>query len=213
MEYQTFPSGPIETNVYVLYTASGEAAIVDPVLFSDAMNRWIAGKKLSVKAVLLTHAHADHNYEAEKTAAFFKVPVFLHPGAEKIRDFFENSCVKLGFARKTMLTGYQPLEDGRQIALGPETLTAITTPGHTPCGVAFECANLLVTGDVLFQGGIGRYDLPGASLPLLYQSLKKIMALKGDRVVLPGHGPSTTLEEERASNPYLQAVSGGRKWE
>ena len=86
-----------------------------------------------------------------------------------------------------------------------------STPGHSPCGISLVGGELVVTGDVLFQGSVGRYDLPFASLPQLYTSLKKLAALPDQLIILPGHGEVSTIGAEKAENPYLRTVPGGKE--
>jgi hydroxyacylglutathione hydrolase len=203
MKYQRFILGPLETNGYVLWDPSGEAALVDPVVPAAEIFEFLDKGKLSVRAILITHSHVDHLHGAEEAARRFDVPIYMHSAAEKLREFYEESCVWLGFEPRPMPKGYLPADKTESIRLGEEELRFITTPGHSPCGISLAAGAFVVTGDLLFKGCIGRYDLPFASLPLLYQSLKKIKTLSPALEVLPGHGPLTTLDLELRTNEYL----------
>ena len=206
MNYRCFVLGPIETNSFVINSDNGAAALVDPVELSTGMIDYISREKLSIKAVLITHSHVDHIHAAGEAASRFKAPLYMHSGAEKLRSFYRESCDRLGFARNEMPPDYLPADRAAPLLLGTHEIRFITTPGHSPCGISLLADTFVITGDLLFQGDIGRYDLPFSSLPVLYNSLKKIKALDPSLAVLPGHGPLTTLAEELEHNEYLRKL-------
>jgi glyoxylase-like metal-dependent hydrolase (beta-lactamase superfamily II) len=199
----TFPSGPIETNMYLAYSSDGDAALIDPVDLTDALLEFIGKLNLKIGAMLITHTHVDHMHAAALAVERFGVPLYMHGAAEKMREFYEDSCEMLDFPKNSIPKAYIACDKMEKISFGGAELSVITSPGHSPCGLMFYCENFLISGDTLFKGSIGRYDLLLASLPLLYQSLKKLNAFPDDLTVYPGHGPSTTLGYERKNNPYF----------
>jgi glyoxylase-like metal-dependent hydrolase (beta-lactamase superfamily II) len=206
MHYKKFVLGPLETNSYVLY-AGTDAYIIDPVVLAEEMGTFIQQEGLKVQAIIATHSHVDHIYDARETADYHHVPVYMNNGAEKLRDIFADSCLMLGFESKEMVRDYKNLDAGTQITLGEERLEVLQTPGHSPCGISLRTADILVTGDLLFKGSIGRYDLPHASMVVLYNSLKKVKALPDSLKILPGHGPESELGEEKRTNEFLITVN------
>jgi hydroxyacylglutathione hydrolase len=206
MNYERFVLGPIETNSYLLFSPDRQAAIVDPVEISAEMAESIGRQRLEVKFILVTHSHVDHVHAAGELSDRFKAPIIMHSGAEKMRPFYRESCAMLGFPVNDLPSDYIAADKTGSVSLGDETLSILTTPGHSPCGISFAAGSLVVTGDLLFKGTIGRYDLPFASLAVLYNSLKKIKALPPGLAVLPGHGPVSTLKSELRFNEYLRKI-------
>jgi hydroxyacylglutathione hydrolase len=206
VQYKRFVLGPLETKSYVVHDGHGEAVLVDPAAYDNGQMAYLKKQGLRVSAILITHSHVDHVYGAAEAASALQAPIYMHEAAEQLRGFYGESCTLLGYPKNELPRDYRPLGDVESVPVGAETLGVIRTPGHSSCGVSFLADGFLLTGDLLFQGSIGRYDLPGASLPALYHSLKKIKKLKGPLAVLPGHGPETTLETELRSNEYLMTV-------
>jgi len=198
-----FPAGPIETNMYLVYAEQGDAALIDPVELTDKLLEFISRSKLKIGAILITHTHVDHMHAASLAVEKFNVPIYMHSAAEKMRQFYEETCEMLDFPRNTIPNDYIACDKLEKIAFGDAELSILTSPGHSPCGLMFYCDKFLISGDLLFKGSIGRYDLHLASLPLLYQSLKKLSSFPDELVIYPGHGPSTTLGFERKNNPYF----------
>jgi glyoxylase-like metal-dependent hydrolase (beta-lactamase superfamily II) len=132
----------------------------------------------------------------------------MHEKAEVLRPFFRASCEMHGFAEKEMLEKYTPLNRMEFLQVGKEKLRILLTPGHSLCGVSLASDTFVITGDTLFKGDMGRYDLPGSSLPQLYASLKKLAALPDDLDVLPGHLELSTLALEKRENEYLKTAFG-----
>lgn len=206
MQYQRFILGPIETNAYVLYNARGAAVVVDPVVRDEAMEAFILGSGLKVESIFITHAHLDHCYDAQSWAGLYKAPVYMNRKAEMLRHFFKDSCDKFGVPVREMIRDYKPAEGMSFLPVGTDMLRVLATPGHSSCSLSLVSDSFVVTGDVLFKGDIGRYDLPGAGLVQLYASLKKLAALPENLAVLPGHGEESTIAAERAGNEYLRTA-------
>ncbi len=213
-----FPAGSFGTNCYVLAAAAGEQCLViDPG--QDAvgpLEEMLARHRLTPAAVLLTHGHLDHTWSVAPVCGARDIPAYIHPAD---RAMLADPAVGVGPQIGRMIAGLtftepddvRPLPDDGRLALLGLDLAVSLAPGHTPGSVTFGTADggpddvpLLLSGDVLFAGSIGRTDLPGGSYEAMLQSLARvILPLADQTLVLSGHGPATTIGRERASNPYL----------
>jgi len=216
-----FPAGPPATNCWVVAPGTGEQCIViDPGIDAEQpLEEVLREHRLQPVAVLLTHGHFDHTFAVVPVCGAHGVAAYVHPAD---RAQITDPWGGMGIPRSTPLFGRlefaEPddvieLADGQAISLAGLDLTASLAPGHTPGSVVFGLAApeapMLFCGDVLFAGSIGRVDLPGGSEADMLASLSQvILPLPDDTVVLPGHGPSTTIGTERSSNPYLQLATG-----
>ncbi|WP_123039333.1 MBL fold metallo-hydrolase [Cohnella candidum] len=208
MTFQTFTLGPLGTNAYVVTDAGRTRAIViDPGTPDAALIRRLDG--FQVEAILLTHAHFDHIGGVEEVRRRFGCPVFIH-SAEKdwLTDPAKNGSLR--WPEATPPIAGQPadrlLADGDELELLGETFKVLHTPGHSPGSVSFLCGDLLFAGDALFRRSVGRTDLPGGNSGQLERSIReKLYTLAEDVLVLPGHGPDTTIGEEKRENPYVRA--------
>ncbi|MCB1109749.1 MAG: MBL fold metallo-hydrolase [Chlamydiia bacterium] len=196
-QVQCFPSGPFETNAYLLScTETGKGVFIDPAPGSfDALTQAAGGIK--IEAILLTHSHWDHIGDLKKVKGSFGIPVYVHPKDREnvIRPGSD------GVPLMTKIEGVDPeyeLKEGQILKVGHLELKVIETPGHTPGGVCFylEKEKILFSGDTLFKGAIGNLSLPTANRPDMWKSLEKLEKLPPDTVVYPGHGPSTTIGDE-----------------
>jgi glyoxylase-like metal-dependent hydrolase (beta-lactamase superfamily II) len=194
--------------------------VVDPgVGVADRLDEVFADNDLQPVAVLITHGHIDHTFSVAPVCGAKGIPAYIHPAdAELLADPAKGLSADL-----TQLFGgrlpyaepddVKPLRDGEVMTLGGLKITVDHAPGHTGGSVMFrlpdESGDLLLSGDVLFSGSIGRTDLPGGDHLAMLRSLKeKVLPLADETVVKPGHGPSTTIGRERAANPYLREVAG-----
>ena len=210
MERLTLQVGGFEVNCSIL-VENGKAWIVDPGQEPDRIIDTLAKKGLEPAAVLLTHAHFDHIGAIPGLLEKFPdLPVYVH---EKDAPMFGHPLNQLppeypSFAKPKNLKSLEGLGS-------LEGLEVIETPGHTPGGVCYHFPNfqtsqtskplhLLLSGDTLFAGSVGRTDLPGGDMATLMDSLKKLTALPDDTLVIPGHGPHTTIAAEKLGNPFLQ---------
>lgn len=201
MKIKRIPAGMLGTNCYLLMDeTTGETAVIDPGGDADILISAIKEAGAKVKYILLTHGHFDHTGAVMALKNKYAVPVYI---SRKDYDMI-----------KTDTSGLYVLQDddgkidfsdsGSVFYLGELNVTTIETPGHTPGGLCFYAENVLMCGDTLFEGSVGRTDFPGADHRTLINSIKsKLMKLPDDTVVLPGHGGSTTIGNERNSNPYL----------
>ena len=211
-----FPAGVFGTNCYVLASAPGaECVVIDPGMDAvDPLHDVLSEHDLKPVAVVLTHGHLDHTFSVVPVCSGYDIAAYIHPDdgpmlADPVRWH--------GPALGAIVAGMpipEPedlrfLTDGVQLDLAGVALTPRHSPGHTLGSTVFELALEdgpgLLSGDLLFAGSIGRVDLPGGSMSQMTASLARVvLPLDDATVVLPGHGPVTTIGRERATNPYLQ---------
>lgn len=223
MLVEAFAAGVFETNCYVVASAPGEPCIVvDPGQDAeDGLREVIARHKLTPVAVLLTHGHMDHMWSVTPVCDGDDIPAWIHPEDRfMLADPFK-AVGPMGAQLAQMYPGLEfreprsveVLADGADLELAGLRLTVDHTPGHTRGSVVFRSATeddrpFLIAGDTLFQGSIGRTDLPGGSTEEMMASLRdKILTLPDDTAVLPGHGPMTTVGQERDSNPFVRGLT------
>jgi glyoxylase-like metal-dependent hydrolase (beta-lactamase superfamily II) len=212
-----FPSAGTDTNCWVVAPAAGEQCIViDPGFgVTERLDEVIAEHRLHPVAVLLTHGHFDHTFSVLPVCQARDVPAYIHPADRRqLADPWSGLGVPRGTPLFGNLTFAEPddvreLASSDKIAIAGLDIAVTHAPGHSAGSVVFglsgDDAPLLFAGDVLFAGSIGRTDLPGGSMAEMLQSLREvILPLDDATVVHPGHGPSTSIERERATNPYLQ---------
>ncbi|MET7968043.1 MBL fold metallo-hydrolase [Micromonospora sp. NPDC005305] len=226
MLFAGFPADAFGTNCYVVATAPGEqCVVVDPGIgVLDRLDAVLAEHRLHPAAVLLTHGHLDHTFSVAPVCGARGIPAYVHP---EDRELLADPAKALSMDLTQLFGGRLPyaepedvaeLTDGATLSLAGLEITVDHAPGHTGGSVLFrmpgagspwEADEICLSGDVLFAGSIGRTDLPGGSMPRMLASLReKVLPLADDTVVLPGHGPQTTIGRERATNPYLVEVSG-----
>jgi hydroxyacylglutathione hydrolase len=210
-QVHTVVVGPFEVNCYLLWNPqTSDGVIIDPGAEAEAIAEEIDEFNFTPKAILLTHGHGDHIAAVSDLKKIFDIPLYVGKGEEhlladpgaNISAFFDHPII----APKPDFS----VEDEQLIVPGGIELLVLSTPGHTSAGVCYleESAGRLFCGDTLFAGSIGRTDLSGGDYEQLIQSIqRKILALPDNVLVLPGHGPQTTVGTERATNPFL---IGGR---
>jgi hydroxyacylglutathione hydrolase len=221
-----FPAGPWGTNCYVVAPAAGEqCVIVDPGKDAvDGIEEAVREHGLSPVAVLLTHGHIDHVWSVVPVCGARGIPAYLHPDdrgmlTDPLSGISEQTRQALASMTNDRLPASEPddvrpLTDGMVLEIAGLSLVVEHAPGHTRGSVMFRRAGelgvppLLLSGDVLFEGSIGRTDLPGGDHAAMLRSLStKVLPLADDTVVLPGHGETTTVGHERLTNPYLTAIA------
>jgi hydroxyacylglutathione hydrolase len=205
MKYELVIVGALETNCYLVYCEETRAcAVIDPGADPEKIISAIADLELKPVIVLNTHGHVDHIGGNSDIVGKYRVPLAMHAadtGMLQVSDYIELSLL-LG-ARNSPPPD-RLLAEGDEIAVGRITLRVMHIPGHTAGSVGFVAAGVLFSGDTLFCGGVGRTDLPGGSWKDLEKSIReRILTLPEETIVLPGHGPWTTVEQERDSNPFL----------
>lgn len=199
--------GVCATNCYFLYKeGKSEAIVVDPADRGADIYHALRQKGFEVTAILLTHGHFDHIYGVEKLRELSGAKVYVLE-AEKVlcRDAFVN--ISANFGRKITLVPDEWLQDGQELVLADIPLKVIAVPGHTIGSACYyiEEANLLVSGDTLFESSVGRTDLPTGNMSKLIRSIKeKLFILPEETKVYPGHGDITTIGDEKKYNPFCQ---------
>jgi glyoxylase-like metal-dependent hydrolase (beta-lactamase superfamily II) len=220
-----FPADVFGTNCYVVAAGPGEQClVVDPGIgVLDQLDEVIAENRLHPAAVLLTHGHLDHTFSVAPVCGARGITAYVHPAD---REMLADPAKGLSMDLSQLFGGKLPysepadvaeLVDGETLVLAGIEVTVDHAPGHTGGSVLFrlpgadtswDAEQICLSGDVLFAGSIGRTDLPGGDTATMMASLReKILPLTDDTVVLPGHGPATTIGRERASNPYLRDLS------
>jgi len=210
----TIPVGPLQANCYLVYSPeSREALVVDPGDEGETILREIQRLRLEPVMIINTHGHGDHIGANGFIQERFHIPLAIHAGdAPMLTDPAANLSALMGRPIVSPPAD-RILKDDDTIPFAGGAVEVLPTPGHSPGGISLRSGSHLLTGDALFKGSIGRTDLPGASLEQLLEGIRRhILPLPDDVIVYPGHGPSTTVGEERRTNPFLQGVDR-RAWE
>ncbi|MGV9796844.1 MBL fold metallo-hydrolase [Mycobacterium sp. NPDC003449] len=211
-----FPAGMLACNCYVLAERPGaDAIVVDPGQRAmGPLRRILDENRLTPAAVLLTHGHIDHIWSAQKVADTYGCPAYIHPEdrfmlTDPIRGFgprLAQRAFGVLFSEPKQLVELD--RDGAALEFGGVSVTVDHTPGHTRGSVVLRVAGSVFTGDTLFRSSVGRTDLPGGSgRDLLGSIVTKLLVLDDDTVVLPGHGPKSTIGHERRTNPFLEGLT------
>jgi glyoxylase-like metal-dependent hydrolase (beta-lactamase superfamily II) len=207
MIHEILPVGMLQCNCSILGDeASGEAIVVDPGDDIPRILAILAHHKLTVKQILITHAHIDHIAGAARLKAVTGAPILYNQFDLPLIKMMDIQAGWLGVATPEVRPPDDTLEDGRVIAISGITGNILHTPGHTQGSVCLHLPekNLVLAGDTLFAGSVGRTDLPGGDGRTLIRSIhEKLLTLPDSTVVVPGHGPNTTIGAERESNPFL----------
>jgi len=204
MNCEIIPVGPFDTNCVMLWEKPCEAWLVDPGGSAEALFNFMARHGIQPAGIVLTHGHCDHIGALDAVLEAFPVPVWMRGADAKWAFLPVNSipgCYPAPPSRPAALA-----EIPAELALGGIAARVVSTPGHTPGSVClyFPGDGLLLTGDTLFAGSVGRTDLPGGDTAALMESLRGLSELPAPTLVIPGHGPTTTLREEMESNPHLE---------
>ena len=204
----TFPVGPLECNCTVLGDeASGEAMVVDPGDNIPQILALLQKHKLQLKQIVVTHGHIDHVGGALRLKKATGAPIILNQNDLPQLEMMDVQAGWLGIEPPDVAPPDASAEDGMMVGIAGHAAQVLFTPGHTQGSICLHFApeSLLLAGDTLFAGSIGRTDLPGGDSRLILRSLhERVLTLPGATRVIPGHGPATTIGEERESNPYLQ---------
>jgi hydroxyacylglutathione hydrolase len=202
--------GPFQENCYVIGDEStGEGAVVDPGDEATRISLAVEQTGLEVGQIIVTHAHIDHVGAVAALVDEYSCPVLMHAEAEPMLNQLPTQALMMGLRFGKVPAVDRHIEDDEVLEVGDLRLRALYTPGHAPGHLAFylEREGFLLSGDALFAGSVGRTDLPGGSIEVLMRSInERLLALPDETRVLPGHGPQTTVGDERRYNPFL----GGR---
>lgn len=209
---RNFVFSPIHENTYVLYNDSKECIIIDPGCYFDDEKQqlldYVKKTGLVAKLLLNTHCHLDHVFGNKFVHETFGLTLHLHTNEQKMLEMAPASGLMWGMPFDNYQGNFIFIKEGDVLRLGDDELKVIEAPGHSPGHVCFYCEKqgFIIGGDVLFQGSIGRTDLPGGSFDTLIKSIKtKLFPLPDETIVYSGHGEPTTIGEEKMYNPYLKA--------
>lgn len=188
--------------------------IIDPGADFKAITEYIFDEKLEPEFILNTHGHYDHIGAVPELVDFYEIPFFLHKDDEFIATDPEKNMSSLLGSNTLSLRTYKLIDDNDIKNFSSLDIEVYEMPGHTPGGISIKTGNYLFTGDLLFRGGVGRTDLPGGNSGQISRSLKKIREFDSSLIVNPGHGATTTMENEIANNYYLSDdfLEGGADW-
>jgi len=208
LNLETFPVGPLGCNCSLLWDpATGQGVVVDPGGDGAKIRKRVETLGFKVTALLHTHAHFDHVGATRELQDLWQCPAFLHGDDTFLIEALQQQTSMFGMPAI-------PQPDMKDLQAGDRhlDLTTLHTPGHTPGSSCFHGefakGKVLLAGDTLFRGGVGRTDLWGGSWELLEQSIRReLYVLDGATLVIPGHGPVTTLGEEAATNPFVRKLS------
>ncbi|MFZ5907491.1 MAG: MBL fold metallo-hydrolase [Nitrospirota bacterium] len=204
MIFQEFVVGPLENNCYILGDESShEALLIDPGDEPDRILDFIQEKALTLKYIVCTHAHFDHvGAIPEIKEAVRMAKIVIHEKEVEIYTHIEKQGMMWGVALEPLPPPDILVREGSVLAIGNLKFEVIHTPGHTPGGICLYGEGLLITGDTLFAGSVGRTDLPGGNFEALRRSFSRLMAMPETTKVLPGHGPESTVDRERRENLF-----------
>lgn len=207
---KSFTFNPFSENTYIVYNEEKAAYLIDPGNFTDAetdvLEKFIEEHELNIQNILLTHAHIDHVLGLQKAFDRYKVPVLMHELDQEILDRNPMDANRFGFFFKRFEGDISYLKENEIISLGDDSFKILHVPGHSPGSIAFynEAQKFIISGDVLFEGSIGRTDLyKGNHETLITQIKTKLFVLPQETKVYNGHGNPTTIGFEKNYNPYF----------
>jgi glyoxylase-like metal-dependent hydrolase (beta-lactamase superfamily II) len=208
MIHKVFPVGPLQCNCSIIGDEqTHEAMVIDPGDQIDDILDVLREHKLTLKQIVITHAHIDHVGGAMKLKAATSAPILMNSRDQALLKMLDVQASWVGMKPPGAVQVDEAIDQGTVLKVGNISGSVLHTPGHTEGSICVYLPEQkkLIAGDTLFAGSIGRTDLPGGSLEKIMRSLHhQVMALPDETIVVPGHGPMTTIGEERESNPFLQ---------
>ncbi len=211
LNVQRFTFNPVQENTYVVYNDEKDCCIIDPGCYfaaeEKALTDFVEENGLKPVYLLNTHCHLDHIFGNRFIHKRYGLILHLHPLEEAVLEFGPASANMWQMPFDNYDGELKFINEGDTIQLGNETLEILFTPGHSPGSICFYSKphKFIISGDVLFNGSVGRTDLPGGSFDTLQQSIKtKMYMLPEDVIVYPGHGDSTTIGDEMKTNPFVK---------
>lgn len=213
LQIETFTFNAFQENTYVIINELKDCWIIDPGMYDSSETNsffsFIVENKLKPKAIINTHTHLDHIFGVQACKDEYNIPFLIHEKDLPVLSNAAGSAMLFGFDFKVIPVADSYIDEEKPLLIGEDKLVVRLVPGHSPGSVLFyyEPAGWVIGGDVLFNGSIGRTDLPGGSLDVLIQSIKThVFTLPDETVVLSGHGPQTTIGHERQYNPFLHHI-------
>ena len=206
-----FTFNPVQENTYVIYNEKGECCIIDPGCYfpneRNELKNFISNERLLPKYLLNTHCHLDHVFGNKFVHEQYKLTLHFHKNEQLVFDNAPASGLMFGLPFEQYQGEVIYIGEQDTILLGDDRFEILFTPGHSPGSISFYCPdqNFVIAGDVLFQMGVGRTDIPGGNFETLENSIRTKLFSLPDRVIVhPGHGPATTVGFEKENNPFLQ---------
>ncbi len=200
--------GPFQENCYlVVDEPSARAVLIDPGDEPERLLAMVAASGAALEAIWLTHAHLDHVGAINGVRRVHPVPVYLHPADRPLYDRATDVAAMYGLPFDQPEPPDRELAEGDVVTVGGARFEVLHTPGHAPGHVVFHADDLLLGGDLLFRGSVGRTDLPFCDGDAMEASLARVSALAPATRVFPGHGPATTIGDELAGNPFLNGTA------
>ena len=210
MILETFPVGPLQCNCTLMGDEeSREAIVIDPGDEVSRIHRRLTEHGLKLRQILITHAHIDHVGGALKLKSLTGAPIYLNENDLPLLSMMAAQAAWIGVPTPDTAPPDEALTEGRRVGLDNYPAQVLHTPGHTQGSIClhFEPLKMVIAGDTLFAGSIGRTDLPGGNFDQIIDSIQtRLLSLPDATTVVPGHGPVTTIGAERKSNPFLQQV-------
>ncbi len=201
MLIEKFAVGPLETNCYIVSDEkSKEALIIDPGDEPDLLIDYIKGNNLILKYIVCTHCHFDHIAVISDIKKATGASIVIHKDDLNLYNNIQKQGVMWGFELDPLPVPDKFVSNGDIFTIGEIEFKAIHTPGHSPGGICLLGEGVLFSGDTLFYGSVGRTDLPGGDIEKLKKSFKELMKLPEETIVMPGHGPETTIGKEKVDN-------------
>jgi hydroxyacylglutathione hydrolase len=206
MKYDKIVVGPLQTNCYLVYCdETNECAVIDPGAEPDVIFQAVSAKNLIPVVLINTHGHVDHVGANKDVKEKYDIPLMMHEADVPMLKSILQSGLGLMLGAKSSPPPDSFLKENDEVKIGNSTLRIFHTPGHSPGSLILLADSFLISGDTLFCMGVGRTDLPGGSWATLINSIsQKILIHPDDTIVLPGHGPSTTIGQEKSGNPFLR---------
>lgn len=210
LKIKSFVFSPIQENTYLLYNEFNDCLIIDPGCYfpeeKDELSAFITQSGLKPRMLLNTHCHLDHVFGNKFLAEAYHLTLQLHQKEKMLLDYAPTSGLMYNMPFDNYAGEYIYLKEGDIIKMGEDELQVIEAPGHSPGHICFYCAKqgFIISGDVLFNRSIGRTDLPGGDHQTLLKNIReKLFALPDETIVYSGHGPATTIGDEKKYNPFL----------